>query len=170
MAYFAELNSDNIVLRVVVIDNNDVNANGGDQSEQAAEYVKKIVPLIGGVKWIQTSFNSNFRRCFAGKGYRYSPEKDIFIANQPYPSWILDSNDIWQPPVPRPTDGSDGTEDQRYKDPSITSFTVEDKIIDLPNGYPCPIYWDTNVTEWACKDSQNILRKWNSINKSWDIV
>ena len=46
MAHFAEVNSYGLVLRVVVIDNNDVNANGGDQSLGAEEAVKKILFLM----------------------------------------------------------------------------------------------------------------------------
>jgi hypothetical protein len=45
MAHFAEIDSNNTVLRVVVIDNNDVNKNGGDQSIGAEEAVKKIFLL-----------------------------------------------------------------------------------------------------------------------------
>jgi len=37
-----------------------------------------------------------------GIGWTYDATKQIFIAPQPYPSWTLDSNDIWQPPVPQP--------------------------------------------------------------------
>jgi hypothetical protein len=48
MAHFAEIDSNNIVLRVVVIDNNDVNASGGDQSVGAEEKVKSIVPFTTG--------------------------------------------------------------------------------------------------------------------------
>ena len=39
---------------------------------------------------------------YAGIGYTYDAVNQNFIAPQPYPSWILDSNDIWQPPVPQP--------------------------------------------------------------------
>jgi hypothetical protein len=48
MAHFAEVDSNGIVLRVVVIDNNDVNASGGDQSVGAEEKVKSIVPFTTG--------------------------------------------------------------------------------------------------------------------------
>jgi len=171
MAHFAELNSDNIVLRVVVIDNNDVNANGGDLSEQAAEYVKKIVPLIGGVKWIQTSYNSNFRRAFAGVGSKYIPEKDIFIGVQPYPSWILDSDYYWHPPILRPTDGSNGTIDQRYRDTSVTDFLNEKgEIVQIPNGMPCPISWSEEIVAWICVDKDNIIRKWLPNSQTWEII
>jgi hypothetical protein len=103
MAHFAEIDSNNIVLRVVVIDNNDVNANGGDESLTAAKAVEKIVPFSSGVKWVQTSYNNNFRKQYAGIGYTFDSTKNKFIAPQPFASWSLDSNDDWQAPVAYPT-------------------------------------------------------------------
>ena len=102
MAHFAEIDSDNKVLRVVVACNEDVNANGGDQSESAAEHFKTVAPLsILGVKWVQTSYNSNFRNTFASIGFTYDEANDVFIPLQPYPSWTL-NNFKWEPPVPKP--------------------------------------------------------------------
>ena len=75
MAHFAEVNSYGLVLRVVVIDNNDVNANGGDQSVGAEEAVKKIVPFTTGNRWVQTSYNNNFRKQYAGIGYTFDSTK-----------------------------------------------------------------------------------------------
>tara|TARA_R100001463_G_scaffold53726_1_gene104752 strand:+ start:111 stop:488 length:378 start_codon:yes stop_codon:yes gene_type:complete len=104
MAHFAEIDSDNKVLRVVVACNEDVNANGGDQSESAAEHFKTVAPLsILGVKWVQTSYNSNFRNTFAGIGSTYDEANDVFISPQPYPSWTL-NNFKWEPPVTKPED------------------------------------------------------------------
>ena len=106
MAHFAELNSSNEVLRVIVVSNDDVNANGGDQHADAETFVTTIVPhSTGGVAWKQCSYNNNFRKQYAGKGYTYDSSKNIFIADKPYPSWDLDSNDDWQAPVNKPDDG-----------------------------------------------------------------
>ena len=106
MAHFAELNSSNEVLRVIVVSNDDVDANGGDQHADAETFVTTIVPhSTGGVAWKQCSYNHNFRKQYAGKGYTYNPSKDKFIADKPYPSWTLDSNDDWQAPVNKPDDG-----------------------------------------------------------------
>ena len=106
MAHFAELNSSNEVLRVIVVSNDDVNANGGDQHADAETFVTTIVPhSTGGVAWKQCSYNHNFRKQYVGKGYTYNSSKDIFIADKPYPSWALDSNDDWQAPVNKPDDG-----------------------------------------------------------------
>ncbi len=104
MAHFAELNSTNEVLRVVVISNDDVEANGGELSTEAETFVSTIVPYSeNGTAWKQTSYNNNFRKQYAGIGYSYDSSKDKFITPQPFPSWSLDSNDDWKAPVTYPT-------------------------------------------------------------------
>lgn len=104
MAHFAELNSTNEVLRVVVISNDDVDANGGELSTEAETFVASIVPHSeDGTAWKQTSYNNNFRKQYAGIGVTYDASKDKFILPQPFPSWSLDSNDDWQAPVTKPT-------------------------------------------------------------------
>lgn len=103
MAYFAEIDENNKVLRVVVACDTDIANNGGDLSEQASEYFKSQVPLsINGIKWIQTFSNGEFRKQKAGINFTYDSFKDKFISPQPYPSWSLDSNDDWQPPIVKP--------------------------------------------------------------------
>ena len=102
MAHFAEIDQNNKVLRVVVGCNQDVANNGGELSEQAAEHFKKVCPLsIHGVKWVQTSYNSNFRGHFAGVGNTWNPELNIFVAGeQPFSSWTLNTQKgIWEAPV-----------------------------------------------------------------------
>ena len=104
MAHFAELNNSNIVLQVIVISNEDVNANGGDQSAQAENFVATLVPhQNGGNQWKQTSYNNNFRKQYAGIGMTYDATKDKFLHPKPFASWALDDNDDWQAPVPFPT-------------------------------------------------------------------
>ena len=106
MAHFAELNSSNEVLRVIVVSNDDVNANGGDQHADAETFVTTIVPhSTGGVAWKQCSYNNNFRKQYVGKGATYDASKDIFIAAKPYPSWTLNSSSDWEAPVNKPDDG-----------------------------------------------------------------
>ena len=92
MAHFAEIDSNNKVLRVVVGCNQDIANNGGEQSEQAAEYFKTVCPLSeNGIKWIQTSYNHNFRKQYAGINYTFDFTKNKFIAPQPFTSWSLDA-------------------------------------------------------------------------------
>ena len=104
MAHFAELNNSNEVLRVIVISNDDVDANGGDESSQAETFVASIVPHSeDGTAWKQTSYNNNFRKQYAGIGDTFDVSKNKFIKPKPYPSWSLDSNDDWEAPVTYPT-------------------------------------------------------------------
>jgi hypothetical protein len=56
--------------------------------------------------WIQTSYNGNFRKNYAGVGYTYDPQRDAFIPPKPYSSWILiEDTCLWEPPVPMPEEG-----------------------------------------------------------------
>tara|TARA_R100001082_G_scaffold62148_1_gene34762 strand:- start:512 stop:970 length:459 start_codon:yes stop_codon:yes gene_type:complete len=103
MAHFAELNSNNEVIQVVVISNEDVNANGGDYSSEAETFVANLIPHSeNGVAWKQTSYNGNQRKQYAGIGLTYDAAKDKFILPKPFASWSLDSNDDWQAPVTYP--------------------------------------------------------------------
>ena len=106
MAHFAELNSSNEVLRVIVVSNDDVDANGGDLHADAETFVTTIVPYgTGGDSWKQCSYNNNFRKQYAGIGSTYDSSKNKFIADKPYASWALDASDDWQAPVNKPDDG-----------------------------------------------------------------
>ena len=105
MAHFAELNSSNEVLQVVVISNTEVDANGGDESSEAETFVASLVPYrTGGASWKQTSFNGNFRKQYAGIGHLYNPSLDKFTNPKPYTSWTLDSSGTWNAPVTYPND------------------------------------------------------------------
>ena len=55
--------------------------------------------------WIQTSYNNNFRKQFAGVGSTYDKINDVFISPKPFPSWTLDASFDWQPPTAMPDDG-----------------------------------------------------------------
>tara|TARA_R100000322_G_C5435398_1_gene189584 strand:+ start:500 stop:877 length:378 start_codon:yes stop_codon:yes gene_type:complete len=107
MAHFAELDSSNKVLRVVVGCDTDVAENGGPQSEQAAKHFETVVPLsLNGVKWVETSYDGSFRRQYASIDGFYDSDQDVFIDQKPYPSWTLNSDKIWKAPVDRPAEFS----------------------------------------------------------------
>ena len=56
--------------------------------------------------WIQTSYNGNIRKNYAGIGYTYDSQRDAFIPPQPFPSWVLVEDTCqWTPPIPVPTVG-----------------------------------------------------------------
>ena len=101
MAHFAELDENNIVTRVIVVHNNEL-IDGETESE--VKGVGFCISLFGSSNWVQTSYNGNIRKQFAGIGYTYDDTNDVFISPQPYPSWILDDNFDWQAPIPMPED------------------------------------------------------------------
>ena len=103
MAHWAEINENNMVVRVVV---------GND--EDPDEGYQWLVDNLGGT-WIKTSYNTiggvhilggtPFRKNFAGVGYTYDSERDAFIPPKPFASWILDENTCrWNAPVAYPND------------------------------------------------------------------
>jgi len=102
MAHFAQIDENNIVLQVIVVSDDDCAGGNFPESESAGAYFCN--KLLGGV-WKQTSYNNNFRKRYAGIGYTYSEELDMFISPQPYPSWTLDSEGDWNSPIPYPDDG-----------------------------------------------------------------
>jgi hypothetical protein len=95
MAHFAELDENNIVLRVIVVDD----AHEADGENWCNNFA--------GGRWKQTSYNNNIRYNYAGIGYFYDADADAFYEPQLYPSWSLDEAYIWQPPTPHPDDGKD---------------------------------------------------------------
>jgi len=110
MAHFAELDDNNIVLRVVVI-GNDIPANGGtlEDNDMHIDGEKWCISFFKGSIWKQTSYNHNFRKQYAGIGYTYDSAKNKFISPQPHNSWALDANDDWQAPVTYPTNTTEKT-------------------------------------------------------------
>ena len=92
MAHFAELDENNIVLRVIRVDD-----------EHEADGENWCNTLLGG-RWKQTSYNNNIRHNYAGVGYVYDLENDAFYTPRMYASWSLDENFRWQPPIPYPDD------------------------------------------------------------------
>lgn len=103
MAHFAELDGNNVVTRVIVVDNKDTSDENGNEVEAIG--IAFCQNLLGG-NWVQTSYNNNFRAHYAGIGYTYDTALDAFIPPKPYPSWVLNSQTCnWDAPVPRPDDG-----------------------------------------------------------------
>jgi len=103
MANFAELNDQNVVIRCVVISNDDILDENGIEQEQLGIDLCNL--HIGQGNWTQTSYNNNFRRAFAQQGFVYEPSADVFYNPVgPFPSWVLDENYNWQPPTPMPDD------------------------------------------------------------------
>ena len=105
MAHFAKLDKNNIVLQVLVINNEDITVN---EVEDEATGITFCQSLFGtDTQWAQTSYNNNMRMRYAGIGYWFDRQNDVFIAPKPYESWTLDPISYdWVAPVPYPNDGA----------------------------------------------------------------
>lgn len=95
MAHYAFLDENNIVTEVITGRNEDEVVDGiSDWEAHYGEFRGQVCK--------RTSYNNNIRKQYAGIGMTYDAVKDEFVAPQPFPSWSLDSNNDWQPPVARP--------------------------------------------------------------------
>ena len=103
MAHFAEIDSNGVVQRVIVVANKDTaDANGNEMESIGVAFCQK---LLGGT-WLQTSYNGNIRKNYAGIGYTYHADIDAFVPPQPFASWLLNTDTAqWEAPVPMPNDG-----------------------------------------------------------------
>lgn len=104
MAHFAHLDQYGVVKQVIVVSNDDAPDPAPSNSEPLGQvFIADVLGLPG--EWRQTSYHGNFRKQYAGIGFQYHADGDVFTEPQPYPSWTLDSNHDWQPPTPMPTEG-----------------------------------------------------------------
>lgn len=105
VAHWAEINSDNIVIRVLVGSN-----------DEPDEGYKWLIDNLGGT-WIKTSYNTRggehinggepLRKNYAGPGFKYDVTRDAFIPPKPFDSWLLNENTcLWEAPVAYPNDGA----------------------------------------------------------------
>ena len=92
MSHFAKIDRDNVVTEVIVAEQDFINSGRVGDS----------------FLWVQTSYNNNFRKQYAGIGDTYDKVNDVFISPKPYASWTLDASFDWQPPTAMPDD------DKRY--------------------------------------------------------
>ena len=122
MAHFAILKAGNIVEKVVVV-SNDVAI-----TEQAGiEFLKNLykdkhLPII------QTSYNNNIRKNYAGIGYHYDQSRDAFIPPKPFNSWVLNEDTcLWNAPVAMPTTVLENNQYYSWNE-SIVNWEVKDRI------------------------------------------
>lgn len=106
MAHFAQLNSSNTVINVIVVNNEVIGDTPFPDSEPIG--IAFCQQLYGSAtKWKQTSYNANFRGNYASPGYIYDLTLDKFIPPKPYPSWLFDTESgQWSAPIPYPSDGN----------------------------------------------------------------
>ena len=134
MAHFAEINEDNIVIRVLVVPD--------EEADRGQEFLADDLGLDG--TWVQTSYNTwagahrlggtPFRGNYAGVGMIYDADLDAFYRQQSYPSWVLNETTFqWEAPVAHPG----------------TTETVTDENGENPAEIAVPFYWDEDTTSWV---------------------
>jgi hypothetical protein len=103
MAHFAKLGIGNIVEQVIVVSNDIATTEQAGIDFLRNLYKDQHLPVI------QTSYNNNIRKNYAGIGYHYDQARDAFIAPKPFNSWVLNEDTCrWEAPVDMPID------DNRY--------------------------------------------------------
>lgn len=133
MAHFAQLDPNNVVIQVVVVSNETIQNLPFPESDSVG--VSFCQSLFGAdTVWRQTSYNANFRKNYAGKGYVYDAARDAFIAPQPYPSWVLNEATCeWQAPIAYPVDAI-----PPVRDPITGELTGGKRY-----------FWDEPTVSWA---------------------
>jgi hypothetical protein len=165
MASFAEIKYDNNeVLRIVLINDKDVDNNGGELSSQAEQWVKNNVPEDSYLKninnwevypqtyWKQTSFSGKFRKQYAEPGMIFDSAKNAFIKKQPFASWTLDNNFDWQPPISRPESQYLNVVGAWKGEPKTLILTWNEELQRFESwDYNLPrnkLYWNPDNKEW----------------------
>jgi hypothetical protein len=119
MSHFAEIGSDNVVIRVIVAEQEFINSGAVGHPS----------------RWKQTSYNTlggvhlkgdvPIRKNYAGVGYTYDSARDAFIPPKPYESWLLNEETcLWEPPVQKPDDDKFYNWDEETL--SWIEFTIEE--------------------------------------------
>ncbi len=136
MAHFAEV-IDGIVQRVIVIANEDITDDDGvEQEAVGVELCHKITDTNPDVsEWVQCSISGSFRYNFAAPGSLW--DGTGFHVSEPFPSWTLDADYIWHPPVPEP----EMEEGKHYVWDEVGQRWV-DVVSNPPPLQPDPASWD----------------------------
>ena len=103
MAHYAQIDSNNTVIQVIVIPD--------EYENNGQEYINNVLNIEG--TWLKTSYNTKankhanggtpYRGNYAGIGFTYDENLDVFIESKPYPSWVLNMETFtWEPPVALP--------------------------------------------------------------------
>ena len=143
MAQFAEVNADNIVVKVLAVSNDVTTVDGVEDEQRGIDLLNELYPDSG--TWVQTSVNTfggvhldsernpdggtPLRYNFAGPGFTW--DGTGFIPPQPFPSWSLGADRTWQPPTPQPR----GPITVELDGVAIDTFV--------------PYLWDEDTTSWV---------------------
>ena len=125
MASFAKIGLNGKVIEVLSV-NNEVlkDANGVEQEINGVDFLTK---LTGWAIWKQTSYNTNFRKNYAGIGMTYDENRDAFIHKKPFNSWILNEDTcLWETPISMPTEELENNQFYSWNE-SIINWEIKTK-------------------------------------------
>ena len=149
MAHFAKISEENKVLSVLTVNNSDTtNADGQEVEAVGQAYLEKHHNWPAHL-WIKTSYNTHggqhrlggtpFRGNFAGMGYIWDSENQIFYPEKPYASWVLDIESAnWKSPI---GDAPELTEEQNNQNAANTN--------------QWSYVWNEDTTAWDLTDILN---------------
>ena len=111
MAHFAKINTDNIVVDVVVVKDSEILIDGSENEQKGIDFLNSLFNT--NYNWKKTSYNTYggvhindgtpFRKNFAGIGFTYDSGRDAFISPKPFNSWSLNETTCqWEAPVAYP--------------------------------------------------------------------
>ena len=152
MAHFAEIDSSNTVIRVIVIDDS--------QQANGEAFCQAITGSSN--TWLQTSYNTianthlkggtPFRKNYASIGHTYHTRLDAFIPPKKFPSWVLDEETgTWVAPKPRPEPLPFGTINKSIRwNESVNDWVVVDD--DIKVGFGQTAYFDELQCKWVVVD------------------
>ena len=197
MAHYAELDENNIVIRVLVVSNDDITIDGVEDEQSGIDFLLNQMPDSG--PWVQTSYNTRggvhyaggsnktipdggtaLRGNYAGIGWTYDESNDVFISPQPYPSWILDEGFIWRPPTPYPVipltailDGELVEMESPHRWDEATTSWVSPLLI--PGAYVfdtegIPVFVEDGTTPYPGDGNNPPFYRWNRDTGEWDEV
>jgi hypothetical protein len=135
MAHFAQLDSNDTVVRIMAIANKDTADENGVENEKIG---KEFCSKMFGGNWVQTSYNHNKRKRYAGIGMTYDKTLDAFIPpGPPFSSWVLDRDACeWVASIPKPNDGKDYSWNEEQQAWEIYILPVSD--VSSLSAIPCP--------------------------------
>lgn len=112
MAHFAKISLNSKVISVLTLDNKDMLNGDQKEDESVGQQYLQLHNNWPAPMWIQTSYNTfqnkhnsgdnskAFRGNYAGIGYTWDEDNNIFWPKQPYASWVKNTTDArWQSPI-----------------------------------------------------------------------
>jgi hypothetical protein len=146
MAHFAEIDTNNVTIRCLVVNNEDILDENGIESEAIGA---SLLSNIFGGNWVQTSYNRSFRKNYAGgPGWIWDVEKNMFYLPRPFPSFRLNEvTGTWEPPEPI---WNDGRLKVWVEDDGVWEYVDDVVYANTPENSPIP-----NVIPQVIKGSAN---------------